>query len=84
MMYLSTPPDAEPAGPVSAAPSETVRCDDYAAHQFGHRRDGAGWVCDVCRADPLIDDQPVQGARRSRSATRPNASRNSPSQGMER
>lgn len=33
------------------APSETVTvaCDDYHAHQHHHRREGAGFVCPVCR-----------------------------------
>ena len=30
---------------------ETVRCDDYRAHQSAHRRVGDGWVCDACASN---------------------------------
>jgi len=28
--------------------SETIVCSDYSGHQFNHRRDGSGFVCDIC------------------------------------
>ena len=37
--------------PADRTESATVECADYRAHQLHHRREGSGFVCDVCRGD---------------------------------
>ena len=47
-----TAEDPEPMARVLPAPTETIACRDYRAHQHHHRRAGNSWTCDACAAAP--------------------------------
>ena len=37
---------------------ETVRCDDYRAHQSAHRQTANGWTCGVCTSATSAEPAP--------------------------